>query len=139
MENPNGGISQIGSWEFKGTDGKLYKTEFIADENGYQPYGSHLPTPPPLPPALQRWEDAKNGKVATNFKNFKESRMQGVASASVFSKEDFVDLRQGRTILPEEISPEVDVFSPKLIRFGKSQLPSRGARIRFRPISDLKV
>ena len=80
MELPNGGVSHIGSWEFVGTDGQIYRTEFIADENGYRPVGVHLPTPPPHPPALQRWEDAKNGKLSNTFRKPKENKiMTGVA------------------------------------------------------------
>ncbi|XP_072949053.1 cuticle protein CP14.6-like [Epargyreus clarus] len=31
-------------------EGVNIKTEYIADENGYQPRGDHLPTPPPAEP-----------------------------------------------------------------------------------------
>ena len=59
----NGAMSQSGSWEYLGPDGQVYKIQFVADENGFRPSGAHLPTPPALPPALQRFEDAKNGKL----------------------------------------------------------------------------
>jgi hypothetical protein len=31
-----------GGWEYVGSDGRLYKTEFIADELGYRPVGEHI-------------------------------------------------------------------------------------------------
>nr|ACO14885.1 Cuticle protein CP14.6 precursor [Caligus clemensi] len=55
---------QTGGWEYVGDDGRVYSVRFIADENGFRPVGSHLPTPPPLPPALQRFEDARNGRLS---------------------------------------------------------------------------
>ena len=35
----SGGMLQTGSWEYVGPDGKVYKVEYIADENGFRPTG----------------------------------------------------------------------------------------------------
>lgn len=35
-------------------NGEALAISFVADENGYRPTGFHLPTPPPIPPAIQR-------------------------------------------------------------------------------------
>ncbi|KAF9805109.1 hypothetical protein SFRURICE_013302 [Spodoptera frugiperda] len=40
------------SWQ--SPEGEQIKFEYIADENGYQPQGSHLPTSPPIPEAIIR-------------------------------------------------------------------------------------
>lgn len=39
-------LVQQGSYAFIGTDGRLYKLSYIADENGFQPIADYLPTPP---------------------------------------------------------------------------------------------
>jgi len=90
----SGGMIQTGSWEYVGPDGKIYKVSYIADENGFRPTGDHLPTPPALPPALQRFEDAKNGRQLS----------RGVASAAV------LDTRQSREF--------AEFLQPMLIEFG---------------------
>ncbi|XP_032510810.1 endocuticle structural glycoprotein ABD-4-like [Danaus plexippus] len=43
-----------GRFSYKAPDGSPIALTYIADENGFQPQGSHLPTPPPIPPAIQR-------------------------------------------------------------------------------------
>lgn len=42
-----------GQFQYPGEDGNIQLT-YTADENGYQPQGAHLPTPPPIPEAIQR-------------------------------------------------------------------------------------
>ncbi|CAG9127082.1 unnamed protein product [Plutella xylostella] len=41
-----------GKFSYKAPDGAVIALSYIADENGFQPQGDHLPTPPPIPPAI---------------------------------------------------------------------------------------
>lgn len=107
----SGGMVQTGSWEYVGPDGQIYKVEYIADRNGFRPTGDHLPTPPALPPALQRFEDAKRGQLS-----------RGVASAAVLDtrqSREFEEIRQNREF--------AEFLQPMLIEFGPKS-PKRSTR-----------
>ncbi|XP_055845757.1 uncharacterized protein LOC129911826 [Episyrphus balteatus] len=43
-----------GRYSYTAPDGQLITVVYTADENGFQAQGDHLPTPPPIPPAIQR-------------------------------------------------------------------------------------
>ncbi|CAK1604182.1 unnamed protein product [Parnassius mnemosyne] len=44
-----------GGFSYTAPDGTVINLNYIADdENGFKPQGDHLPTPPPIPPAIQK-------------------------------------------------------------------------------------
>ncbi|PZC78049.1 hypothetical protein B5X24_HaOG202652 [Helicoverpa armigera] len=62
------GTKAQGSYSYIGDDGKEYSVIYTADENGFQPRGDHLPTPPPIPEAIQKViEQAAKDKLAGIF------------------------------------------------------------------------
>ncbi|CAG9858873.1 unnamed protein product [Phyllotreta striolata] len=47
-------IEAQGSMQYTAPDGTPIQLTYIADENGFQPQGAHLPTAPPIPEAILR-------------------------------------------------------------------------------------
>ncbi|XP_030078546.1 larval cuticle protein 1-like [Drosophila hydei] len=43
-----------GSFSWVSPEGEKIVVSYVADENGYQPKSDSLPTPPPIPEAIQR-------------------------------------------------------------------------------------
>ncbi|KAJ8948719.1 hypothetical protein NQ318_017887 [Aromia moschata] len=43
-----------GAFQWADPEGQLIQVQYVADENGYQPVGDALPTPPPVPVAIAR-------------------------------------------------------------------------------------
>lgn len=43
-----------GQFQYPGDDGNNIQLTYTADENGFHPVGSHLPTAPPVPEPIQR-------------------------------------------------------------------------------------
>ncbi|XP_057666428.1 endocuticle structural glycoprotein SgAbd-4-like [Diorhabda carinulata] len=68
-ENPNVIVAQ-GSYEYTDKDGKKIALTYVADdEGGFQPQGDHLPTPPPIPPNIQRALDYIASQPSTTERN----------------------------------------------------------------------
>ncbi|XP_059050403.1 larval cuticle protein LCP-17-like [Achroia grisella] len=51
-QSENAAQSVQGEAQWTAPGGEVIQLQYIADENGYQPQGSHLPTPPPIPEAI---------------------------------------------------------------------------------------
>lgn len=45
-------IEARGSFSYTGADGQTYHVSYVANENGFQPEGAHLPTTPAVPPQI---------------------------------------------------------------------------------------
>lgn len=43
-----------GGYQYTAPDGEIISMSYIANENGFQPTGDHIPTPPPVPELIQR-------------------------------------------------------------------------------------
>lgn len=50
-ENPVLQVIQ-GGYSYYSPEGELIQLSYNADENGFQPQGAHLPTPPPVPEVI---------------------------------------------------------------------------------------
>ncbi|CAD7004109.1 endocuticle structural glycoprotein SgAbd-8 [Ceratitis capitata] len=46
-------LTAEGSFSYTSPEGQSFLVTYTADENGFQPQGDHLPTPPPIPPEIQ--------------------------------------------------------------------------------------
>ncbi|CAH0691724.1 unnamed protein product [Spodoptera exigua] len=47
-------LAVSGGYKYTSPEGQPIELTFTADENGYQPQGSHLPVPPEIPAAILR-------------------------------------------------------------------------------------
>ncbi|CAK1553599.1 unnamed protein product [Leptosia nina] len=47
-------LTAQGQYQYTAPDGQIIQLQYVADENGFQPRGAHLPTPPPIPEEIQR-------------------------------------------------------------------------------------
>ncbi|XP_019550516.3 endocuticle structural glycoprotein SgAbd-2 [Aedes albopictus] len=43
-----------GRFAYTDAEGNKFSVQYVADENGFQPQGDHLPTPPPIPELIER-------------------------------------------------------------------------------------
>ncbi|XP_059047106.1 pupal cuticle protein 20-like [Achroia grisella] len=47
-------VTAEGGFSYRAPDGQQISLTYTADENGFHPTGSHIPTPPPIPEAILR-------------------------------------------------------------------------------------
>lgn len=47
-------IAATGAFSYKAPGGEEISLVYVADENGFQPQGDHLPVPPPIPALIER-------------------------------------------------------------------------------------
>ncbi|XP_066597305.1 endocuticle structural glycoprotein SgAbd-4-like [Prorops nasuta] len=57
VKNPdteNAAMNAQGSFSYASDDGQQISLTYVADENGFQPQGAHLPTTPEIPPLIKK-------------------------------------------------------------------------------------
>ncbi|XP_052865020.1 endocuticle structural glycoprotein SgAbd-2-like [Anopheles cruzii] len=56
LKNVGDDVAKVAQGQYSYTDpeGNPVRLQYVADENGFQPQGDHLPTPPPIPEAIER-------------------------------------------------------------------------------------
>ena len=125
-----GGIAQSGSWTWVSPDGNTFTVTYTADENGYRPVGAHLPTPPPLPEAHQRYHDARRRRQRVKTITGKVRRRQGKTNRARSSSKN-IQLRKDNST-KKQVNNDLENGSLKTIRFGVGHLKKTDGRIHFR-------
>ncbi|KAI8436108.1 hypothetical protein MSG28_004210, partial [Choristoneura fumiferana] len=67
-QGPEGpAVTAEGAFSYRAPDGQQISVSYTADENGFHPVGSHLPTPPPIPDAILNDDGSYNGRNSYRF------------------------------------------------------------------------
>ncbi|KAF6205157.1 hypothetical protein GE061_019324 [Apolygus lucorum] len=81
------GIVQYGTYSYTDPEGRLITVKYTADEGGFRAEGEHLPTPPPVPPEVQKGLDIIFESIKQRQLQEAEFRKNGAESAN-FPPED---------------------------------------------------
>ncbi|KAJ6644367.1 Cuticle protein 3 [Pseudolycoriella hygida] len=93
-------LVQTGSYSFTGDDGVVYTITYIADENGFQPQGEHIPTPPAIPAQildslkLSAQEASQYSAAEASYSRQNESEPDSEVDIPVLQKNTDDDLEQ---------------------------------------------
>jgi len=86
QDNPEGIQETNGQYKFIAPDdGQTYSVSYVANELGYQPTGSHLPTPPPIPPEIARALEI----LFANAGQQRQQQQQAAPSQQQFQRQSF--------------------------------------------------
>lgn len=81
-EDEDGSLQVDGQFYYQSPEGIPITLTYRADENGFQPQGAHLPTPPPLPEALvQAIRDHEAAKAAAPRDNYQQQSYEQPAAS----------------------------------------------------------
>ncbi|CAH0547602.1 unnamed protein product [Brassicogethes aeneus] len=76
------GTAAQGSFSYTSPDGQQIQISYTADENGFQPQGAHLPTPPPIPPEILKALEQNAADEARGISDDGQYRGEGAGGGS---------------------------------------------------------
>ncbi|KAE8574106.1 endocuticle structural glycoprotein SgAbd-1 [Halyomorpha halys] len=87
-------LVQFGSYSYTDPDGKQVSVTYTADEGGFRATGDHLPTPPPVPPEVQKGLDIIYESIRQEA--LRQAKEKKLKSQKLESQNYPVDTENGR-------------------------------------------